>query len=106
MRPLFIGEGWHIILMDRKKIDEQIEALDSVSVKLEFRNHGIKIDNTEEEHDALVALRDWFINYNFDCPKCGQLLNKEREIDKFTDKQKKTFICPCCSKESNIAELK
>lgn len=92
--------------MNRKELDKQIEALDSVRVKLDFISSGIKVDYTAEEYDALLDLRNWFINSNFVCPKCGQLLNKEREIDKYTDKQKKTFICPCCRKESNIADLK
>lgn len=92
--------------MNMDEIKKQVEALDSVRVKLDLRSKGIDIDLTPEEQDALLDLRNWFKNSNFDCPKCGQLLNKEREIDKNTDKEKKTFKCPCCSKESNIAELK
>ena len=92
--------------MNMDKIKKEIEALDSVRVKVDLRSEGIKIDFTPEENDVLLDLRNWVKNSNFDCPKCGQLLNKPREIDPNTDKQKKTFICPCCSKESNIAELK
>lgn len=92
--------------MNKKKLNRQFEALDSMRVKLDLRSEGIKIDLTPEEQDALLDLRNWFKNSNFDCPKCGQLLNKPREIDPNTDKQKKTFVCPCCLKESNIAELK
>jgi len=90
----------------QEELAKRNAALDSVSVKLKFQREGIEIDFTEEERDALLDVFNWFKKSNFDCPKCGQLLNKEQEIDKNTDKQKKTFVCPWCSKESNIAELK
>ncbi len=92
--------------MNIDEIKKEREALDSVRVKVDLRSEGIKIDLTPEEQDALLDLRNWVKNSNFDCPKCGQLLNKKREIDKNTNKQKGTFICPCCFKESNISELK
>ena len=48
--------------MEKDEIKKEIEALDSVHLKVGLRNKGIKVDFTSEEYDVLLDLRNWVKN--------------------------------------------
>lgn len=77
--------------MNRKAL----EALDSLRVKTDLLGCGIKIDWTEEEYDVFLDVYNWAVKGNFNCPKCGQLLNK-RLVKKRADEEEVTRLCPYC----------
>ncbi|GEM_PF-6773027 len=53
-------------------------------------------------------MSDDFLEFLFfessNCPKCGQLVTRDEVEENLSDDQE-TFVCPYCSKESDIDEL-